>query len=332
MLYTYRVKARDKNAPQNQTDWSSEESATTEDNTAPTPNPATWSTVPHKTGARSISMTATTASDINGAEYYFECTAGGGNDSGWDDTTYEDTGLNPLTQYTYRVKTRDKSPNHNQTGWSSEEAATTAQDPAVFLVAHWKLDETEGTTASDSSGNDNDGSLIGDPAWVDGALLFDGDGDYISIPNEPFFDITDEITVTAWIKVNAFDKNFNTIIAKGDHAWRLARANNTDSVEFACTGISNNDWGYISGSVNVNDGQWHHVAGVYDGSKIYLYVDGVEDTSENASGSINNIDYPVYIGENAELTGRYWNGLIDDVRVYDRALLPGDINDIYQGL
>jgi hypothetical protein len=59
-------------------------------------------------------------------EYYFECTAGGGNDSGWQDSaTYADTGLSSTTSYTYRVKARDKSANQNETGWSSEASATT---------------------------------------------------------------------------------------------------------------------------------------------------------------------------------------------------------------
>jgi hypothetical protein len=124
--YTYRVKARDKSPNQNETGWSSSESATTQDGTAPTPDPMTWATVPYATGSTSISMTANTASDPSGVEYFFECLTTGGNDSGWQDsTTYTDTGLSPETQYTYRVKARDKSSNQNETGWSTSESATT---------------------------------------------------------------------------------------------------------------------------------------------------------------------------------------------------------------
>jgi len=86
----------------------------------------TWAAVPHATGDSSVSMTGSTASDASGVEYYFACTAGGGNDSGWrGSSTYEDTGLSASTQYTYRVQARDKSPNQNVTGFSSEESATT---------------------------------------------------------------------------------------------------------------------------------------------------------------------------------------------------------------
>ena len=68
-----------------------------------------WAVSPHATGSTSIAMTATTATDLSGVEYYFTCTAGNGNDSGWQDgETYEDTGLSPEGQYTYTAAARDK--------------------------------------------------------------------------------------------------------------------------------------------------------------------------------------------------------------------------------
>lgn len=98
----------------------------TSDTTAPTPDPMTFATAPYATGQNSIQMTATTATDTSGVEYYFECTTPGGHDSGWQDsTTYVDSGLSPDTTYTYRVKARDKSSNQNETAWSTSLSATT---------------------------------------------------------------------------------------------------------------------------------------------------------------------------------------------------------------
>jgi hypothetical protein len=75
-------------------------------------------------------MTAAIASDDSGVEYYFACVAGGGHDSGWQDSsTYEDTGLTPETEYTYQAKARDKSPNQNETAWSNPTSATTDAAP-----------------------------------------------------------------------------------------------------------------------------------------------------------------------------------------------------------
>lgn len=98
----------------------------TEDTTAPTPNPMTWDVPPHATGDDSIAMTATTAQDASGVEYFFDCVAGGGHDSGWQvSPTYEDTGLEAETSYSYTVAARDTSINHNQTAASAPGSAIT---------------------------------------------------------------------------------------------------------------------------------------------------------------------------------------------------------------
>ncbi len=94
---------------------------------APEPNPMTWDTVPWAFGLGTIIMLATPASDETGVEYYFECTAGGGHSSGWQTSScYIDTGLADGTLYSYRVKARDLTTAHNETGWSSEETAMTS--------------------------------------------------------------------------------------------------------------------------------------------------------------------------------------------------------------
>ncbi|MHC4098080.1 MAG: hypothetical protein ACYSU3_18725 [Planctomycetota bacterium] len=102
------------------------------DTDPPTPDPMQWQVPPIATGSRSIVMEAKTASDVSGVEYYFTCTSGGGNDSGWQDSSlYEDTGLLPDTLYTYKVQARDKSASQNETGFSSAASALTssAGDP-----------------------------------------------------------------------------------------------------------------------------------------------------------------------------------------------------------
>ncbi len=197
------------------------------------------------------------------------------------------------------------------------------------LLAWWKLDEGAGETVADAGGNHHAGVLVGDPTWTDGvtgaALEFDGDGDYVDLGNAVDFDIVHQITLCAWIKVNAFDTDWQVIIAKGDTAWRLSR-DQGNNLHFGCTGL----WPeWVRGNVDVNDGQWHHVAGVYDGGELRLYIDGALDVSARTRGSINVNTYPVYIGENAEEPGRAWNGLIDDVRIYDYALSEAEIKALH---
>jgi len=207
------------------------------------------------------------------------------------------------------------------------------------LLAWWKLDETSGRDVADASGNGNVGKILnGQPRWqasggkIGGALLFDGKGDWVHVANESKFDCTSEVTVAAWIKVNLFDKDYQAIVAKGDSAWRIQRNQGTDTIEFACSGLNipdGNPYGGLYGEKSVNDGKWHHVAGVYNGEKMILYVDGVVDVSQPASGAIATNDHPVYIGENVEMTGRFWNGMIDDVRVYSYALSEGQVTALY---
>lgn len=107
---------------------SSAPTSTPPDNTAPTPDPMSWGATPNATANTNITMTAATASDANGVEYFFEETSGnaGGSDSGWQASpTYTDIGLSPDTAYSYRVRARDRSANRNETAWSGIEAATT---------------------------------------------------------------------------------------------------------------------------------------------------------------------------------------------------------------
>jgi len=214
------------------------------------------------------------------------------------------------------------------------------QEQPSKLLAWWKLDEVDGNDVTDSSGNDCMGTLVGNPQWrsaggkVGGALEFDGDGDCVQIENEAAFDIPGPITVAAWFKVNTFDKRWQALITKGDMSWRLQRYAEDDTLAFHCTGItsvtSQRPEG-IEGKKNVNDEQWHHVVGVYDGSAILLYIDGVLDNSSKASGEINMNDSAVIIGGNSEQSSREWNGLIDEVSIIGGVIDANAVHALYTG-
>ena len=182
----------------------------------------------------------------------------------------------------------------------------------------------------DYSGNGYDGIVNGDCAWVagkiGGAINFDGNGDFIDIGNASQLNLTNNITVSAWIKVTAFDKPSQAIVTKGNDSWQLRRYASTNNIEFC---ISDSD--KIHSNVNVNDGQWHYIAGTFDGETINLYVDSILPVTAGASDNINSNSSPVYIGENSGAPGKYFNGAIDDVRVYKEALNLIDITSIIAG-
>ncbi len=207
-------------------------------------------------------------------------------------------------------------------------------DPS--LVGWWKLDETSGTIAADSSGYGNNGTLVGDPQWVpgmiEGALELDGSGDYVNCGASTVFQIQDQITMACWIKVARFTTNWSTIISKGDTSYRLSRSGETgNAIHMGVQGTSSSPYQWFDGTVTVTDNQWHHVAGVYNGAHAMIYIDGVLDTTQAATGQINASNYELYIGENAEANGRFLNGLVDDVRIYNRAISQAEILAVMLG-
>jgi subtilisin family serine protease len=184
----------------------------TSDTDPPTPDPMTWATTPYATSHSSISMTAATASDTSGVEYFFECTTVGNcNDSGWQDSsTYEDTNLTLETTYTYRVKARDKSSNQNETAFSTEESVIPdtdppTPDPMTWATMPYATSQSTismiATTASDASsveyffecttvGNCNDSGWQNSPIYEDIGL-------------------TPETTYTYWVKARDKSPNQN---------------------------------------------------------------------------------------------------------------------------
>ncbi|MFC1603786.1 glucoamylase family protein [Planctomycetota bacterium] len=203
------------------------------------------------------------------------------------------------------------------------ESLALASENDPNLVGYWRLDGD----ANDAAGG-NHGILIGDPTWVDDpnrgwCLSFDGDGDYVDVGEDPSLTFTEAITVACWIKVRAFDRNWNAIITKGDD-WVMARTRDDNRVAFLCLGLTGGGWPEVY-SDDVNDEDWHHIAGVYDGSKLFIYQDGNSINSKSVYGSINSKCSRVFIGENGQAKNRYWNGLIDEVRIYNRALTAEEI-------
>jgi hypothetical protein len=120
--------------------------------------------------------------------------------------------------------------------------------------------------------------------------------------------------LSALIK-GTFNNGWDPIIAKG-FDWMLSRGTG-DEATFFCIGVD-----FLTGSANINDDQWHHVAAVYDGSMLYLYVDGRLDACKSASGDLRVSSSNVYIGGSPSQS---FNGLVDDVLVYNRALSKTEI-------
>ncbi|MHC4742916.1 MAG: right-handed parallel beta-helix repeat-containing protein [Planctomycetota bacterium] len=203
------------------------------------------------------------------------------------------------------------------------------------LIAHWKLDNAgDHSTAIDSVG-DNHGRFEGDPMWtpdgvIGGALWLDHQNTaYVNCSNSSNFDLTSQITVAAWVYIGTVHTDWQTVISKGDSAWRLSTAEDEYRYHFAVTGGP--PWNYINGDIEVAQYEWRHVCGTYDGQNLRLYIDGTEDPAGPVpeSQGITTNDYDVLIGENQERPGRWWDGKLDDVRIYNYALTPMEIVQLF---
>jgi hypothetical protein len=200
------------------------------------------------------------------------------------------------------------------------------------LVGWWTFDEGMGTTAVDWSGHGNHGTMVGSLQRGDGyfgdALAFDGSS-YVNCGRGVTLDIRDAITVTCWIKVASFTNSWEAILAKGDDSYRMSRSATTgNSIHFGCNGPTG---GNLDAATTVTGDKWHHVALVYDGTDKIVYIDGVEDARVASTGQINASTYDLYIGANSQQAGRFLKGLVDDVRIYSRALSEEDLQAVMRG-
>jgi YD repeat-containing protein len=199
-------------------------------------------------------------------------------------------------------------------------------------VSHWKFDEGQGQTAYDSAGSNH--GTITEATWTTGkfggALEFDGNGDYVEIGDAPGFDNQDEITVSVWI-YPVSNMPYGCIASKRD-AWIISPGDGNNKITFYINDGSWRHTGYSTNPVGLNE--WTHVVGVYDNTNnlFKLYFNGNEVASDGTNyGAIANDAGSLYIGWDDGLAGRYFNGTIDEVKIFDRALSEQEIQQLYNG-
>jgi hypothetical protein len=212
---------------------------------------------------------------------------------------------------------------HDQ-AWQTPQAFGNAE--LAGLVGWWKFDETQGTNALDSSGGNHTGRLVGNAKWapgkVGGALALDGAGSFVQIADKSAFDLSGQTTLACWVNIHSVPAEWAAIITKGDSAWRLSTYQRESKFHFSVgTALAAG----LNGSAAINTNEWHHLAAVYDGSVQQIYIDGKLDATQPWTGGIASNDADVLIGENSEQTQRFFDGLIDDVRVYNYALSENQI-------
>jgi 1,4-alpha-glucan branching enzyme len=248
---------------------------------------------------------------------------------------YTDTGLGVDVNYCYTVAATNNFGGVSSYSTPPACATTLPATGATNLLAYWTFDEGSGTIAYDYSGNSNTGTVVlGGGTWtsgmVNGALSFDGQSTQVTVSNSLSLNPVNGITLAAWVN-DASGGWYNTprVLEKGlsDNQYALF-INSSGSLEFLLTGVSN-------GAIAVSppsSGVWHHLAGTYDGaSSMSLYIDGQLVTQQVASGAVPVSTDPLAIGNKPGSASPYdfFNGNIDDVRIYGSALPASQVAQLY---
>jgi hypothetical protein len=208
------------------------------------------------------------------------------------------------------------------------------QSTGSGLVAAYGFNEGTGTTAGDSSGNANAGVVSG-ATWsaagrFAGALSFDGASDWVAVADAPSLDLTTGMTLEAWVRPTTID-GWETVLMKeasGSYAYGLyADDNGQDSGQPRRPGgwvVQGSSYFGAQGTSQLPVNTWTHLAATYDGAVLRIYLNGTLAGSLNQSGAINVSDGALRIGGNS-IWGEWFSGLIDEVRVYNRALSQAEI-------
>jgi hypothetical protein len=286
------------------------------------PQASEWAVPPQLVAnASAVTMTAATLPGV-GNQYYFECTADPGHNSGWVGMPrYTDAGLPSETELSYRVKARDAY--LNETPWSRVERIRT---PVIPPPVVWSMDDSSETTVSDSTGQ-HEGVIYGPVEWVPGvrgkAMHLNGQG-YAEIKGASQLHSSGNFTWAAWLRTT----NGGAIIARAGAGREYQPGGKAMFVEKGRLRFDIGWAGTTTAETRVADGKWHHVAvaaSMLDGIQhLQCFVDGRLAGGSNPNfGGADESQLPVRIGfcnENFPLGQSGFIGDLDDVRWYEYAL------------
>lgn len=204
------------------------------------------------------------------------------------------------------------------------------------LVAYWSFDEGKGEKVSDLSGNGNDGVIEGEAGWVEGikgkALMFNGEDVCVDCGDKESLDITgNAITIEAWVKMAIGTTDFGLVNKGGwgSDVGYYAFVGGGGRIQLALR--IGGEWQGNYLDVPLNDGNWYHWAGVYDGKKIQLYANG------KLCGTLTGVTGPIESssGHNFKIgfvsaAKMYFDGIIDELKIYNRALSEKEIKTSYE--
>ncbi|MEM4736487.1 MAG: DUF2341 domain-containing protein [Nitrososphaeria archaeon] len=213
------------------------------------------------------------------------------------------------------------------------------------LVAYWKMDEASWngdcstTSVTDSSGNDNSGVACPNLSAANasssgkfgGAGYFDGNNDYVNISGNSNLNNLTNFTVAFWASASASTQAYSMLVTKfttdAQATFQIMRNGTNNRIEYRI-GDGSSVYTQI-GSINIFDDQWHYVVYSYDGKTVRAFVDGKKDVEQALSITPYTTTNPVTIGSRGGAGGYYLRGMMDEVRIYNRAISPAEAQELY---
>src|SRR3954469_1507600 len=240
----------------------------------------------------------------------------------WDSTTVANG------SYSITARARDAAGNQATSAAVVVTVSNTVPPPQSGLVAAYGFNEGSGTTVTDISGNGNNGTVT-NTSWstggkFGGALSFDGTSSWVAIANSTSLNLTTGMTLEAWVNPSATGSLWRTTILKeqsGGLAYALYANTDTNRPSGHVYVSSEFD---TRGTAAVALNAWTHLASTYDGTTLRIFVNGVQASSTTVGGNIKTSTGVLRIGGNS-IWGEYFRGLIDEVRIYNRALSAAEI-------
>ncbi len=210
-------------------------------------------------------------------------------------------------------------------------------DPS--LIGWWKMENENSAAAVDSSGWDHHGMLVAGPQWVEGyagdALRFDGFDDYVNCGQDSAFAFSGSVTITAWVKSGTVGNDGKIASNQNNSTGGYKLGVYQNKAEFEIRPAANTPAilnRSVAGGTTIQAGVWYHVAGVYSmGQYIRTYINGVLDRELATTDVVGVSNGAFMIGRESYANSYFWLGLIDDVRIYNRALSETEIAEVMQG-